>query len=93
MEHRVGYRKLQRTTSHRIAMLRNMVTSLLEHERIETTLPKAKEARRLAERIITLGKKGGASRSEAKRRAAKENGKKGGRPKKVKPTEPVEVQP
>jgi large subunit ribosomal protein L17 len=59
MEHRVGYRKLQRTTSHRIAMLRNMVTSLLEHERIETTLPKAKEARRLAERIITLGKKGG----------------------------------
>lgn len=59
MEHRVGYRKLQRTTSHRIAMLRNMVTSLLEHERIETTLPKAKEARRMAERIITLGKKGG----------------------------------
>lgn len=40
-------------------MLRNMVTSLLEHERIETTLPRAKEARRLAERIITLGKKGG----------------------------------
>ncbi|MBL8923867.1 MAG: 50S ribosomal protein L17 [Myxococcaceae bacterium] len=59
MEHRVGYRKLQRTTSHRIAMLRNMVTSLLEHERIETTLPRAKEARRMAERIITLGKKGG----------------------------------
>lgn len=59
MEHRVGYRKLQRTTAHRIAMLRNMVTSLLEHERIETTLPRAKEARRMAERIITLGKKGG----------------------------------
>jgi len=59
VEHRVGYRKLQRTTAHRIAMLRNMVTSLLEHERIETTLPRAKEARRLAERIITLGKKGG----------------------------------
>ena len=52
MEHRVGYRKLQRTTSHRIAMLRNMVTSLLEHERIETTLRRAKEARRMAERII-----------------------------------------
>jgi large subunit ribosomal protein L17 len=59
MEHKVGYRKLQRTTAHRLAMLRNMVTSLLEHERIETTLPKAKEARRMAERVISLGKRGG----------------------------------
>jgi large subunit ribosomal protein L17 len=59
MEHGVGHRKLQRTTSHRLAMLRNMVTSLLEHERIETTLPRAKEARRMAERVITLGKRGG----------------------------------
>ncbi|MBM4777258.1 MAG: 50S ribosomal protein L17 [Archangiaceae bacterium] len=71
MEHRVGYRKLQRTTSHRIAMLRNMVTSLLEHERIETTLPKAKEARRLAERIITLGKKGGVHNARLAQRHVK----------------------
>jgi large subunit ribosomal protein L17 len=59
MRHRVGHRKLQKTTSHRLAMLDNMVTSLLEHEAIQTTVPKAKEARRLAERIITLGKRGG----------------------------------
>ena len=59
MEHRVGYRKLQRTTAHRLAMLRNMVTSLIQHERITTTIPRAKEARRMAERVITLGKKGG----------------------------------
>lgn len=59
MRHGVGGRKLGRTTSHRKAMLNNMVASLLEHERIQTTVPKAKEARRLAERIITLGKKGG----------------------------------
>ena len=59
MRHRVGHRKLQKTTSHRLAMLDNMVTSLLEHEAIRTTVPKAKEARRLAERIITLGKRGG----------------------------------
>jgi large subunit ribosomal protein L17 len=61
MRHKKGQRKLQRTTSHRLAMLANMVTSLLEHERIETTVPKAKEARPLAERVITLGKKGGLS--------------------------------
>ncbi len=61
MRHRVGHRKLQKTTSHRLAMLDNMVTSLLEHEAIQTTLPRAKEARRLAERIITLGKRGGLS--------------------------------
>ena len=59
MRHRVGHRKLQKNTSHRLAMLDNMVTSLLEHEAIKTTLPKAKEARKLAERIITLGKRGG----------------------------------
>ena len=61
MRHRVGHRKLQKNTSHRLAMLDNMVTSLLEHEAIKTTVPKAKEARRLAERIITLGKRGGLS--------------------------------
>jgi large subunit ribosomal protein L17 len=59
MRHRVGGRKLGRTTSHRKAMLNNMVASLIEHERIHTTVPKAKEARRLAEKVITLGKKGG----------------------------------
>lgn len=59
MRHKVGSRKLQRNTAHRMAMLRNMVTSLLEHERITTTVPKAKEARKMAEKVITLGKKGG----------------------------------
>lgn len=59
MRHKVGQRKLHRTTSHRLAMLNNMVTSLLEHEAIRTTLPKAKEARKMAERVITLGKRGG----------------------------------
>lgn len=61
MRHKIGQRKLHRTTSHRLAMLNNMVTSLLEHGAIRTTLPKAKEVRPLAERIITLGKKGGLS--------------------------------
>ena len=61
MRHKVGQRKLHRTTSHRLAMLNNMVTSLLEHQAIKTTLPKAKEARKMAERIITLGKRGGLS--------------------------------
>ncbi|MCL2177853.1 MAG: 50S ribosomal protein L17 [Proteobacteria bacterium] len=61
MRHRVGQRKLNRTSAHRVAMLRNMVTSLLEHERIVTTLPKAKEARRLAEKTISLAKRGGLS--------------------------------
>ena len=59
MRHRVAFRKLNRTSSHRLAMLGNMVCSLIEHEAIRTTLPKAKEARRVAERIITLGKRGG----------------------------------
>ena len=56
MRHRHGLRKLNRTTSHRLAMLRNMTNSLLKHEAIKTTLPKAKELRRVAEPIITLGK-------------------------------------
>lgn len=58
MRHRKAGKRLGRTTSHRAAMLRNMVTSLLEHERIVTTTPKAKEVRRLADRMITLGKRG-----------------------------------
>ncbi len=58
MRHRARSRKLGRTSAHRKAMYRNMVTSLLEHERIETTDAKAKEVRRIAERMITLGKRG-----------------------------------
>ena len=58
MRHGVSGRKLNRTTSHRLAMFRNMVTSLLDHERIYTTVPKAKEMRRWAEWMITLGKHG-----------------------------------
>jgi large subunit ribosomal protein L17 len=57
MRHRHGLRKLNRTSSHREAMLRNMTVSLLKHEMIKTTLPKAKELRRVIEPIITLGKK------------------------------------
>jgi large subunit ribosomal protein L17 len=56
MRHRLGLRKLNRTSSHRLAMLRNMIASLLRHEAIRTTLPKAKELRRVAEPILTLGK-------------------------------------
>ncbi|MGE5493426.1 MAG: 50S ribosomal protein L17 [Actinomycetota bacterium] len=56
MRHRLGLRKLNRTSSHRLAMLRNMTVSLLKHEAIKTTLPKAKELRRVVEPIITLGK-------------------------------------
>jgi large subunit ribosomal protein L17 len=57
MRHRNAGRKLSRNTSHRRALLRNLVTSLLEHGRLMTTLPKAKEIRPLAERMITLGKR------------------------------------
>ena len=57
MRHRHGLRKLNRTSSHRLAMLRNMTNSLLRHEVIKTTLPKAKELRRVVEPMITLGKK------------------------------------
>ena len=56
MRHRNGLRKLNRTSSHRLAMLRNMSVSLLKHEAIKTTLPKAKELRRVVEPLITLGK-------------------------------------
>ena len=58
MRHRKDHRKLSRTSSHRRAVLRNLVTALFEYERIETTVEKAKEARRLAERLITFGKRG-----------------------------------
>ncbi len=57
MRHRHGLRKLNRTSSHRLAMLRNMTVSLLRHGVIKTTLPKAKELRRVVEPMITLGKK------------------------------------
>ncbi len=56
MRHRLGLRKLNRTSSHRLAMFRNMTNSLLTHEVITTTLPKAKELRRVVEPMITLGK-------------------------------------
>ncbi len=58
MRHRARARKFGRTSAHRLAMYRNMVTSLLEHGRVETTDAKAKEVRRIAERMITLGKRG-----------------------------------
>jgi large subunit ribosomal protein L17 len=66
MRHRQSNRKLNRTTSHRLAMFRNMSNALLKHEVIKTTLPKAKELRRVVEPIITLGK----SPSLANRRLA-----------------------
>jgi large subunit ribosomal protein L17 len=56
MRHRHGLRKLNRTSEHRLAMFRNMCNSLIRHEAIKTTLPKAKELRRLVEPLITLGK-------------------------------------
>lgn len=56
MHHRHGLRKLNRTSAHRLAMLRNMMVSLLKHEAIKTTLPKAKELRRVVEPLITLAK-------------------------------------
>lgn len=62
----VKYRHLSRKSSHRRALLRNLVTSLIEHESISTTWPKAKEAQRLAEKMITLGKRN----TEASRREA-----------------------
>lgn len=57
MRHKMAGRKLGRSPSHRRAMLRNLVTALLEHERLVTTLPKAKEVRPIAEKMITLGKR------------------------------------
>ena len=59
MRHRVGHRKLGRTTPHRLALLRNLATALFERERIRTTLTKAKELRPYAERLITLAKRDG----------------------------------
>ena len=61
MRHGIGKRKLQRTSSHRIAMLRNMAASLIKHEQITTTLPKARELRPYVEKLITLAKRGGLS--------------------------------
>src|SRR5687768_621650 len=58
MRHNVGYRKLGRVTEHRIALLRNQAIALLRHEKIETTMPKAKELRPFVERLITLAKRG-----------------------------------
>lgn len=58
MRHGVAGRRFSRTSAHREAMMENMIISLLRHERIRTTVPKAKEARKLADRVITLGKKG-----------------------------------
>ena len=59
MRHRIAGRKLNRKTSHRMAMFANMAVSLLKHEQITTTLPKAKDLRPQVERLITLGKRGG----------------------------------
>jgi large subunit ribosomal protein L17 len=58
MRHGHGYRKLNRTHEHRKAMFANMASSLIEHEQIKTTLPKAKELRRIVDKLITLGKRG-----------------------------------
>ncbi|WP_374386594.1 50S ribosomal protein L17 [Sandaracinobacter sp.] len=61
MRHKVAHRKLGRTTEHRMAMLKNMSASLIKHEQIVTTLPKAKELRPYIEKLVTLAKKGGLS--------------------------------
>src|SRR5215469_4100726 len=61
MRHRVGGRKLQRTSSHRAALFRNMAAALIKHEQITTTLAKAKELRPYVEKLVTLAKKGGLS--------------------------------
>ncbi len=72
MRHRIKHRKLNRTSSHRKAMLANMAASLIKHEQITTTLPKAKELRPYVEKLITLGKQAAANpeRAVAKRRQA-----------------------
>jgi len=61
MRHKIGGRKLQRKSGHRIAMFRNMAAALIKHEQITTTLPKAKELRPYVEKLITLAKRGGLS--------------------------------
>lgn len=71
MRHRVAHRKLGRVTSHRMALLRNLATALFEKERIRTTLPKAKELRPFAERLITLAKRD-EGRLHARRLAARD---------------------
>lgn len=72
MRHRVDHRVFDRHSEHRIAMFRNLVTSLLKAERIETTVEKAKDLRRIAEKMITLGKKGGLSNLRRALRTVKE---------------------
>jgi large subunit ribosomal protein L17 len=67
MRHLVANRKLGRTSAHRQAMLRNLVASLIEHGRVTTSVPKAKEARRFAERCITLAKKANAATDPAQK--------------------------
>lgn len=62
MRHRIAGRKLNRTASHRKAMFANMANALIKHEQIKTTLPKAKELKRVTDRLVTLGKKGGLHR-------------------------------
>lgn len=71
MRHRVAHRKLGRTTPHRIALLRNLTTALFEKERIRTTLPKAKEVRSFAEKLITLARRE-EDRLHARRLAARD---------------------
>ena len=66
MRHRVAHRKLGRTSEHRLALLRNQAVALLRHERIETTVPRAKELRPFVERLITLAKRGLASEEQSK---------------------------
>ncbi|MFP5329886.1 MAG: 50S ribosomal protein L17 [Alphaproteobacteria bacterium] len=61
MRHKVGHRKLQRTSSHRAALLRNLAAALIKHEQITTTTAKAKELRPYVEKLVTLAKKGGLS--------------------------------
>ena len=57
MRHKIAYRKLNRTSEHRKALIKNMLNSLIKHEQIETTLPKAKELKIAIDKIITIGKK------------------------------------
>ena len=72
MRHNVGHRKLGRVTEHRLALLRNQATALLRHEKIETTIPKAKELRPFVERLITIAKRGvAAGNANAKTLAAR----------------------
>ena len=70
MRHLVAHRKLGRTSSHRKALLRNLCASLVEHERIITTLPKAKELRPFAEHVITLGRRARKARADGQNEAA-----------------------